>query len=56
MEDPIRCQSWCQNCCMSFHPDMLTGYCLIGLRCDKCCRTTDLAMVVVREVGDRHGR
>ena len=44
-------ESWCMYCCQSKHPDMLTGYCLIGLKCDGCGRVSDLAMVVVRREG-----
>jgi hypothetical protein len=41
--------TYCQSCCMTTHPDMLTGYCLADSRCDRCGRTGDLAIVVCGE-------
>ena len=37
--------AWCMHCCCANHPDMLTGYSLRHLPCDRCGRMTDLAMV-----------
>ncbi len=50
MENTSPYQSWCMNCCSTFHPDMLTGYC-ISSHCDRCGRPADLAMV---KVGDSY--
>lgn len=37
--------SYCQNCCWRTKPQMMTGYCLSGQKCDRCGRVSDLAMV-----------
>ena len=50
--DPIsKFQSWCMVCCTSREAIMLTGYCLHEMRCDKCGRYSDLAMVKVTVPG-----
>ena len=48
-------QSWCMNCCSTFHPDMLSGYFLTS-RCDRCGRHSDLAMVKVRPSQGQGGK
>lgn len=44
-------QTWCMVCCCAYHPQMLTGYCLLAgadyARCDKCGKAADCAMVKV---------
>ena len=48
-------QNWCGCCCGTFHPLMLTGYCLaqrfddVIWHCDNCGRADDLAMVKVEQ-------
>lgn len=37
--------SLCQRCVWALHPLMLTTYCLRNFSCDRCHRTSDLAMV-----------
>ncbi len=39
--------AWCMPCCQAHHPDMLTGYSLRQLPCDRCGRMADLAMVKI---------
>lgn len=43
--DATQYPSWCMQCCIRFHPQMLTGYCLRSMRCDQCGHTSDLAIV-----------
>jgi hypothetical protein len=43
-----RFASWCQHCVLTAHPEMLTGYVLVGGECDRCGRAADLAMVMLR--------
>jgi len=42
-------KSWCMACCQTHHPIMLSTYCLRALRCDRCARVSDLAMVMLRK-------
>ena len=42
-------ESVCQHCVWETHPDMLTGYCLKALACDRCGRVSDLAMTKRKE-------
>jgi hypothetical protein len=44
-----RYMSLCMGCIPRVGCEMLTGYCLRGLHCDRCGRKDDLAMVVIKE-------
>lgn len=35
----------CPYCIDELHPQMLTGYCMTAVHCDRCNRVTDCAMV-----------
>lgn len=42
-------RSFCQNCVWETHPRMMSGYCLRVLKCDRCHRVADLAMVELQQ-------
>ena len=46
--------SYCQRCCWATHVQMMTGYCLHGVVCDRCGVVGDLAMVKLRPAEAPH--
>jgi len=46
---PGRFANYCMPCIQATHPALMTGYCLPRCRCDRCGRTSDLAMVRLPE-------
>lgn len=46
----LRFLDYCGPCIQQTHVRMMTGYCLTSLRCDRCSRISDLAMVDTRTI------